>query len=73
MPVKVTQYPGLRTVMDLLSRRYPGDMGIEVVPAVGRWDHFASLMVPAKTGGGCVCMAYREPGLASPGPGHDER
>lgn len=50
------------------SRRYPGDVQIEVLPAVGRWDHFASLMVPAKPGGsGCVCMACRNSSLAMPG------
>jgi GNAT superfamily N-acetyltransferase len=50
------------------SRRYPGDMGIEVLPAAGRWDHFASLMVPGKPGGGgCVCMAYRNSSLTMPG------
>lgn len=50
--------------MPALSRRYPGDAGIEVLPAAGRWDHFASLMVPRKPGGsGCVCMAYRNSSL----------
>ncbi len=35
-------------------------MGIEVRPATGRWDDFASFMVPRKPGGsGCVCIAYR--------------
>jgi GNAT superfamily N-acetyltransferase len=43
-------------------------MGTEVLPAAGRWDHFASLMVPRKPGGGgCVCMAYRNSSLAMPG------
>jgi GNAT superfamily N-acetyltransferase len=61
-----------RTLLSLaaqpgLSRRYPGDVEIEVLPAVGRWDHFASLMVPSKPGGGgCVCMAYRNSSLAMP-------
>src|SRR5260370_41289199 len=50
-----------------LSRRYPGNVGIEVLSAVGRWDHFASLMVPSKPGGGgCICMAYRNSSLARP-------
>jgi GNAT superfamily N-acetyltransferase len=41
---------------------------IEVLSAVGRWDHFASLMVPGKPGGGgCVCMAYRNSSLDMPG------
>jgi hypothetical protein len=32
-------------------------MGIEVRPATGRWDDFASFMVPRTPGGrGCVCM-----------------
>ena len=49
------------------SRRYPGGVGIEVLSAVGRWDHFASFMVPRKPGGGgCVCMAYRHSGLGMP-------
>ena len=39
-------------------------MTIEVLPAAGRWDDFASFMVPRKPGaGGCVCMAYRRSGL----------
>jgi len=38
-------------------------MGIEVLPATGRWDDFASLMVPR----GCVCMAYRNSSLDMPG------
>jgi GNAT superfamily N-acetyltransferase len=42
-------------------------MGIEVLPAIGRWDDFASFMVPRKPGGrGCVCMAYRHSGLEMP-------
>ena len=42
-------------------------MGIEVLPAVGRWDGFASFMVPRKLGGGgCVCMAYRNSSLGMP-------
>jgi hypothetical protein len=40
---------------------------MEVLSAVGRWDHFASLEVPAKPGGGCVCMSYRNSSLALPG------
>jgi GNAT superfamily N-acetyltransferase len=42
-------------------------MGIEVVAASGRWDDFASFMVPRKPdGGGCVCMAYRNASLSMP-------
>jgi GNAT superfamily N-acetyltransferase len=42
-------------------------MGIEVLPAAGHWDDFASFMVPRKPGGrGCVCMAYRRSGLDMP-------
>jgi GNAT superfamily N-acetyltransferase len=51
-----------------LFHHYPGDVGIEVLSAVGRWDQFASFMVPGKAGGGgCVCMAYRNSSLAMPG------
>ena len=47
---------------------YSSLMGIEVLPAVGRWDDFASLMVPRKPGGrGCVCIAYRNSSLDMPG------
>jgi len=43
-------------------------MGIEVRPATGRWDAFASFMVPRKPGGrGCVCVAYRNSSLDMPG------
>jgi len=43
-------------------------MGIEVLPATGRWDDFASFMVPRKPGGrGCVCMVYRNSSLGMPG------
>ena len=43
-------------------------MGIEVLPAPGRWDDFASFMVPRKPGGrGCVCIAYRNSSLDMPG------
>jgi GNAT superfamily N-acetyltransferase len=39
-------------------------MGVEVLSAIGRWDDFASFMVPRKPGGGgCVCMAYRNSSL----------
>jgi GNAT superfamily N-acetyltransferase len=42
-------------------------MSIEVQPATGRWDDFASFMVPRKPDGhGCVCMAYRHSGLDMP-------
>ena len=36
-----------------------GAMAIEVLSAVGRWDHFASLLAQS----GCVCMAYRNSSL----------
>jgi hypothetical protein len=43
-------------------------MRIEVLPATGRWDGFASFMVPRKPGGrGCVCMVYRDSSLGMPG------
>jgi GNAT superfamily N-acetyltransferase len=43
-------------------------MGIEVRPATGRWDDFASFMVPRKPGGrGCICMAYRNSSLDTAG------
>ncbi|MBV9293412.1 MAG: GNAT family N-acetyltransferase [Frankiales bacterium] len=43
-------------------------MAVEVHPAVGRWDDFASLLVPGKPGGqGCVCMTYRNSSLDMPG------
>ena len=43
-------------------------MGIEVLPATGPWDDFASFMVPRKPGGrGCVCIAYRNSSLDMPG------
>ena len=43
-------------------------MGIEVLPAIGRWEDFASFMVPRKPGGGgCVCMVYRNSSLDMPG------
>ena len=42
-------------------------MGIEVLPASGRWDDLASFMVPRKPGGrGCVCIAYRNSSLDMP-------
>jgi len=37
-------------------------MATEVVPAAGRWDDFASFMVP-RSGSGCVCMVYRNSSL----------
>jgi GNAT superfamily N-acetyltransferase len=47
---------------------YPQGMGVEVLPATGRWDDFASFMVPRKPGGqGCVCMTYRNSSLDMPG------
>src|SRR5690348_11944818 len=43
-------------------------MGVQVLPAAGRWDDFASFMLPRKPGaGGCVCMAYRNSSLDMPG------
>jgi GNAT superfamily N-acetyltransferase len=43
-------------------------MGIQVLPAAGRWDDFASFMVPRKPGGsGCVCVVYRNSSLDMPG------
>lgn len=43
-------------------------MSIEVLPATGRWDDFATFMVPRKPGGGgCVCMSYRDARLDMPG------
>ena len=42
-------------------------MGIEVLPAAGRWGDFASFMVPRKPGArGCVCMSYRNSSLDMP-------
>jgi GNAT superfamily N-acetyltransferase len=42
-------------------------MGVQVLQATGRWDDFASLMVPRKPGaGGCVCVVrpgFRRRGL----------
>ena len=49
-------------------RAYPRRMGVQVLPATGRWDDFAVFMVPRKPGGGgCVCMAYRNSSLDMPG------
>jgi GNAT superfamily N-acetyltransferase len=43
-------------------------MAVQVLPATGRWDDFASFMVPRKPGGsGCVCMSYRNSSLDMPG------
>ena len=51
-----------------VQQAYPRRMEIEVRPATGRWDDFASFMVPRKPGGrGCVCMAYRNSSLDMPG------
>src|SRR5690606_18651833 len=48
-------------------RGYPRLMSIEVLPATGRWDDFAELLVPKKPGaGGCICMSYRDARLATP-------
>lgn len=42
-------------------------MAIDVLPATGRWDDFATFMVPSKPGaGGCICMSYRDARLATP-------
>src|ERR1700748_3673267 len=50
-----------------VQRAYPRRMGIEVLPATGRWDDFASFMVPRKPGGGgCICMVYRNSSLSMP-------
>jgi GNAT superfamily N-acetyltransferase len=50
------------------AEAYPRRMGIEVLPATGRWDDFASFMVPRKPGGrGCVCVVYRNSSLDMPG------
>lgn len=66
-PPRTGQGSGSTPSLQLLHR-YPGDVEIEVLPAVGRWDHFASLMVASKPGrSGCVCMAYRNSSLAMPG------
>jgi GNAT superfamily N-acetyltransferase len=52
----------------LVQRAYPRHVGIEVLPATGRWDDFASFMVPRQPGGrGCVCMVYRNSSLDMPG------
>jgi GNAT superfamily N-acetyltransferase len=49
------------------TRRYRDAMTIEVRAAAGRWDDFASFMVPRKPGGGgCVCMSYRDARLDMP-------
>lgn len=51
-----------------IALAYPRQMGIEVLPATGRWEDFASFMVPRKPGGsGCVCMVYRNSSLDMPG------
>ncbi|MGN7799519.1 GNAT family N-acetyltransferase [Leifsonia sp. 22587] len=43
-------------------------MSIDVLPATGHWDDFATFMVPRKPGGGgCVCMSYRDSRLDMPG------
>jgi len=43
-------------------------MTVVVRPATGRWDDFASFMVPRKPGGGgCVCVVYRNSSLDMPG------
>lgn len=39
-------------------------MDVQVRPATGRWNDFASLMVGPKPG--CVCMAYRNSSLDGP-------
>ena len=54
---------GLRVAVGALSG-YLGRVGVEVVGAVGRWEDFASFMVPRKPGaGGCVCVVYRNSSL----------
>ena len=43
---------------------YLGWVGVEVVGAVGRWEDFASFMVPRKPGaGGCMYVIYRNSSL----------
>lgn len=43
-------------------------MAIDVLPATGRFDDFATFMVPRKPGaGGCVCMSYRDARLNTAG------
>ena len=37
-------------------------MEVQVLPATGRWDDFASLMASR----GCLCMSYRHSGLDTP-------
>src|ERR1700689_5892267 len=47
---------------------YPRRMGIDVLPATGRWDDFASFMAPRMPGGGgCFCVVYRNSSLDMPG------
>ncbi len=41
-------------------------MSITALPATGHWDDFAAFMVP-RSGGGCVCMSYRQSGLGTAG------
>jgi len=41
-------------------------MAITVLPATGHWDDFAAFMVP-RSGGGCVCMSYRDARLDTAG------
>lgn len=41
-------------------------MATEVLPAIGRWEDFASFMVPRRGNGGCVCMVYRNSSLDRP-------
>src|SRR5215469_1394904 len=53
--------------MDARAASYPQRMAIEVLSAIGRWEDFASFMVPRRPGGGCVCMAYRNSSLDMPG------
>lgn len=39
-------------------------MSVEVLPATGKWDSFAELMLPKKPGArACVCMHYRNSSL----------
>ena len=45
-----------------------GGMTVEVLPATGRWDDFAELLVPQKPGASaCMCMSYRDARLDMPG------
>src|SRR5208282_4093987 len=64
---QLERLPRVATFITPVQQAYPRRMGIEVRPATGRWDDFASFMVPRKPGGrGCVCIAYRNSSLDMP-------